>query len=403
MSVRTVPFEKCTGCGACSNICPKNAVNMRPDKYGFIYPDVDLGKCISCNLCSTVCPETVTTVTNTPFEAYAATINNHTLLSLSSSGGVFAGLAMSVLTNGGLVAGASMDENLCVNTILIENEASLHLLQGSKYVQSNIGKIYSQIKDALKEGRKVLFCGCPCQVAALKNYTGTDASSLYLIDLTCHGVPSSHMFEDYISYVAKKKNIRIENFSFRDKRFGQDFVFKLDYIKNDRHVTKSFPATKSSFFKLFLSGSLFRPNCHSCQYACEKRTGDITICDYWGIEKEHPDFCKTVKEKGLSGISGVLINTKKGKELFDSCKESFIYIPTEFNKIAAHNEQLLTPSRANPNRRTIMDLYANQGFSSVDKYYRRKYFFKILRAFVGSLIPIDTRRKINSFFRKGMQ
>ncbi len=202
--------RQCCSCAACISICPKKAIKMKKDEYGFEYPVVNKDKCINCGLCKKSCAYINNNENkNIEKKVYAAVNQNDEQLNISSSGGVFSAISTSFIKQGGVVYGCSMeviDEKLTPIHIRIDELSSLIKLQGSKYVQSNMETIYRNIQLDLKEGKKVLFSGVPCQVAAVKNYLKTiniSAEKLFTIDIICHGTPSSNFFQNYITVLEK--------------------------------------------------------------------------------------------------------------------------------------------------------------------------------------------------------
>ena len=201
----------CCACGACLNICPKQAISMQKDEYGFLYPQIDKGKCIKCGLCLKTCAFQNSELKNIPIKTYAAQSDN-TDLKESASGGIFASIATNVLREGGVVYGAAMEmenDKLIVRHIAVENDADLIKLQGSKYVQSSTEKIYQDVKKKLNDNRLVLFSGTPCQVDGLNSYLGKTYDNLITIDIICHGVPNNQMFQDYIALLEEKYKDKI--------------------------------------------------------------------------------------------------------------------------------------------------------------------------------------------------
>nr|MCR4903058.1 Coenzyme F420 hydrogenase/dehydrogenase, beta subunit C-terminal domain [Butyrivibrio sp.] len=198
--ITPVLFENkkdCCACGACLNICPKQAISMHEDEYGFIYPVVDEKLCIGCGACKKDCSYQNKDETNVPLECYAAVSKNKDQAKRSASAGIFSALATKTLLNGGVVYGAAFDKAWNVNHISIGSADELYKLQGSKYTQSNTGKTFSEVKKALIEGKNVLYSGTPCQIAGLKGFLGKDYNNLLTVDIVCHGVPNNKMFKEY--------------------------------------------------------------------------------------------------------------------------------------------------------------------------------------------------------------
>ena len=366
--------DKCCGCGLCAIKCPKNAIEMREDEFGFVYPYINQDKCINCGICKKVCAYNNDSVEN-KFEkkVYGAVSKDDKILNSTASGGVFTSIATEFIKQNGVVFGCSLEKEnnkFIVKHIKVDNLDDLEKLKGSKYVQSDITNIFKEIKDCLKDNKKVLFSGTPCQVAAIKKFTN-NPDNLFTIDIICHGVPSNKMFNDYIEYENKKKNIIIEDFKFRDKSKG--WGLNYSYIFGNKKIVK--PSFKSSYYQLFLDSKIYRENCYSCPYANENRISDITIGDYWGIEKEHPEL--TNKIDFLKGVSCIIVNTEKGLKMIDSYNQNLTKYNSNFEKVKMHNNQLNKPSHINNDRNIILDKYKKYGFKEVNNYYWKKSLIKI--------------------------
>lgn len=380
-----IPIVKrnCCGCEACMNICPKNAIKMVEDDYGFIYPKIDKTKCINCGLCKKVCSYQNDKHDKKPIKSYAAIRkNNDNMLLSSASGGIFATIAHEIIKNNGVIYGCSMekeDNKLIPKHIRIEDEDNINKLQGSKYVKSVIGEIYKNVKNDLKSGRIVLFSGTPCQVAALKKYllvSKVDTSNLYTMDLICHGIPSIKMFRDYIDYLEKNINGKITDIYFRDKKYGNKLRGTIYYKLNDSDDIKSKPlySRLSTYYKMFLFGEIYRENCYSCKYANCNRVGDITIGDFWGCKNECSEWYQKIMtmHKNKPSVSCVLVNNEKGSQLFDSYCKDFEFKETEFDSISKYNKQLTCPSKKPESRKKILSIYKTYGYKSVDRYVKKK-------------------------------
>lgn len=368
----------CCGCGACCNACPKNAISMQEDENGFFYPVIDHSSCVKCGICKNVCAYQANMLdANEPKAAYAAVSTDKGLVEVSASGGIFAELAKSFLSLNGYVCGCSMEmkqDKLFPEHIVINSESDLFKLQGSKYAQSYIGSIFTEVKKLLSAGEKVLFSGTPCQVAALYSFLGEKyLDNLYTIDVICHGVPNIKFFNDYCECLRKKlKAEKITGFRFRDKTAGWGLKAKVVYKdRNSRPKSRRIPCQLSSYYMLFLDGDLYRENCYSCKYACGERVGDLTIGDYWGIEKEHPE-CLSVnggKIDAASGASCILVNSNKGEELLKRTSQKFIMTESSYEKIARHNGQLVRPTEKSNKRDKIFEIWRNGGYGAVDNWY----------------------------------
>lgn len=310
--------------------------------------------------------------------AYAMQAADDELLRASASGGVFASLAKEIIARGGVAVGCTL-EHICdggfeVKHIIIHSTSDLYKLQGSKYVQSSIGETYVKVREYLNRGIKVLFSGTPCQVNGLKSFLKkTDYPDLLTVDIICHGVPNAQMFADYIKTQEKKLKSKITDFHFRDKSDGWGLTGSVSYTddKGEKH-TVSFPARKSSFYKLFLGGEIFRDCCYHCPYASLERPGDLTIGDFWGIEKWHPESMRVnggpfEVEKG---ISCMLVNTVKGKEWAKVLTSQMQAIPTDYRIVSKKNHQLSNPSDSGKNHHKVLELYRKYGYSAVEKWFQ---------------------------------
>ncbi len=391
---------ECCGCEACVNACPKKAINMSEDEYGFRYPCVDESLCAECGLCQKVCGYKYIEEHNEPISAHAACTLSTDIMQ-SASGGVFACLAQNIIEQGGIVYGVSMElisDELVPMHIGVDKIEELVKLQGSKYVQSIMGDTYHQVKKQLLQGRKVLFSGTPCQVAGLKAYLGeADKDNLLLVDIICHGVPSVDFFQSYIRELEKRYKGKITGFKFRDKSSGWGLVGKITYrTAKNKEKSKLIYARESSYYQMFLRSDIYRENCYSCKYASSNRPGDITLGDYWGIEHEHPEYL--VANGGFfdesKGVSCVIINTRKGTDYIKSIHNKVLMKTSDFEKVARKNGQLRHPAELGDRRQYILDMYVKGGYQEVDTWFRRKNFVKMPFVFVLDRIPVSLKKRI---------
>lgn len=370
----------CCGCGACMNICPKNAISMIEDKYGFLYPNIEESLCVRCGECKKICAYQKENVGKNPLKVFAGISENTNVIN-SASGGIFAGLALSILNENGIVYGVSMENikgSLTPMHIGIEKKEDLYKLQGSKYVQSYTGNIYRKVLKELKDNRLVLFSGTPCQIDALKSFLKKDYNNLLTVDIICHGVPNIKFFQDYIKILEKKLNGNILNFKFRDKDLGWGLNAKIVYKSNNGNIKeKIIPAGESSYYKLFLNSDIYRENCYYCKYANSKRMGDITIGDFWGINIEHPELIKENKLNEKNGVSCILINTTNGEKYINKYSNNLTLYNSTFDKVRNHNKQLNSPSQFSNNREEILDIYNNYGYDGIEAWFRKKRGFKL--------------------------
>lgn len=302
--------ERCTGCEACRNICPKHAINMRQSEEGFFYPEIT-DECVSCEFCGKVCPAIHDPVTCGHIypKVYAAFNDDPDILDRSSSGGMFRLFADHW---DGDVYGASMRENFTVHLHKAKSQQDLISMQGSKYVYSHTEDVYKDIKTSLDKGGKVLFFGLPCQVAGLRNFCGRDFEKLLCVDIVCHGTPSEKLFQDYLENEQKGiGKIDGYNATYKSRKWTPMIEKNIRIVSKDKIVSRDF--TEDPYMWWFNNNWSFRPSCYQCKFADIYRQGDITIGDFFGLGV-YRSYGETVSR----GVSQVLINTKKGENFFNS-------------------------------------------------------------------------------------
>lgn len=348
----------CCGCEACFNICPHHAIVMKEDEEGFNYPKIIPELCIECGLCEKVCP-----LKNKPFlerrvrSVYAVKYKDAMERKESQSGGAFYSLAEVVIENGGIVYGAACQSVFCVHHKKVESLKECEALRGSKYIQSEIEHVYREIRQHLETHIMVLFTGTPCQVAGLTHYLGStvQTDTLYTMDLICHGVSSPLMWREYLKYIEKKYNSEIVAIEFRDR--SQDWG-----IHKEKLFLKEQSKVSYTYAGLFYSHMILRPSCETCPYTNLARVSDITVGDFWGIEKVMPDF------RDCLGVSIMLINTDKGQSLFHKAERQLIIRETQIESVM--QKPLTKPSEIPIKKREdFWRDYKTRGFEYVIKKY----------------------------------
>lgn len=336
-NITSLDNKQCVGCRSCEQSCPKHCITFEESKEGFIYPKVS-NLCINCGICEKHCPIiNFSTSEKIEQKAKIVILNNQELLLKSTSGGVFAGIALYVLENGGVVFGAGYDENLNVIQRQINNIDDVSLLQGSKYVASNTLRTFGEVKKLLIEGKTVLYSGTPCQIAGLKSFLTQDYENLICIDLVCHGVPSPKFFHNYIERMEKKNKHKIIDFKFRDKKANDGWGIKRLVAVTDDNNKKYINASTDYYFSPFIFGENYRESCYLCKYANLNRIGDFTIGDFWGVRKKYKDI------PFRKGVSMVLINTKKGSSFFSKFNGKFNVYDGDVNDFIKENANLIHP------------------------------------------------------------
>ena len=352
-------IRECTGCMSCADACRQEAIKMQIHDDGHIYPIVDSEKCISCGACEKVCP----IQNKMPYSSnlcrsnpFAAWCTDEEMILKTASGGIFAAIAKYILSIGGYVVGAtSVGEK--VKHIVISSLHDLHLLQGSKYLQSNTTGIYHDVKKLLLDGKTVLFSGTGCQVAALLQFLGKKYECLYTIDLICAGVPSSLV----MSRFCKEEGIQPEQIRWRDKENGWQHGLQLSIMHNgliDKYKTQN-----CFFWGGFLGGLTSRWSCYNCHFAGTDRMSDITIGDYWGC----PDW----KEQWFNGVSVMIVHSEAGKKLTELSE--ITVKPTTWNDCVKGNPRIVLGERPLRGllieRRYLSWAFTNLSYKTLKKIY----------------------------------
>jgi coenzyme F420-reducing hydrogenase beta subunit len=361
--------NQCTGCGACANICPSNAISIIMDKTGFYYPSIG-ESCIRCNLCEKVCMRRYQTSKQnfTEPRCFAAwSLDKDTRFS-STSGGIFSEIAKVVLKEAGCVVGAIYDDNLIIRHSIASTEEELYLLRQSKYSQSYTGDIFIKTRHLLDKGNKVCFAGTPCQIAALYAFLGGEYANLITIDFICRGVNSPKAFRYWIDEIEKDNKSKVQKVWFKYKENGwkkSPLCTRIDF-KNG--ITKIYDQKENQFMVGYLGPNLYvRPSCENCEFKGVPRQADITLADFWGIEKEYDDD---------KGTSLVIINNLKGELLFKEISSSIFVIEKCFKDIAKDNRCFYESIKINPLSSNFLNALGDMPFSKALKKYNRRPFYK---------------------------
>lgn len=361
---------RCTGCGACACICPQHAVSMALDAEGFLYPVVDRAQCCECGLCDRVChmrksdADLFRGEKSAAPSVHAAFLRDAALLNEVSSGGAFEAMAQQVIADGGVVYGVEMVGLDKVYHQRAETVVGCAAFRRSKYLESDTGTSYRQVKNDLAAGRLVLFSGTGCQIAGLYAYLQADAENLITCDVVCHSIPSKNVFLGYIAELEKRIHSFATSINFRGKHFG--------WRKNQTVITFSDgnalcePSAKNAFHSGYLAGLYSRPSCATCRYACLPRIADITLADYWQYRgpllSENPD----------GGISLIVCSTKKGEALLHKLGPRLKLEASTLSSAMASCKHLTQVPEASPFREAFFRNFSRSGFASARRNAERK-------------------------------
>lgn len=363
---RLLPMQQrgkadCSGCSACADACPVKAIVMAPDAEGFLYPVIDQNRCIHCGKCDKLCGFVPKTRLEPGFElpkAYGIKHRDEVTRLTSRSGAAFVAFSDHILEAGGVVYGAALQNDFSVKHIRAANREERDRMKGAKYVQSDVSGVYPQVAEDLKEGKAVLFSGTPCQVSGLLAMLEAQKISrekLICCDLVCHGTPSPAIWRDYVAYVEKENDSAVKTANFRDKSFGWDSHCESFELENGKKIVSR------DYTDLFYDHIMMRPSCHNCHFANVNRVADLTLADFWGIEKNDPSFDDN------KGVSLVLVSSEKGAAMLEAVKDQLHWFQCDI--INCLQPTLVKPTAVSPRRDQFWTDYAQMPFPEFLKKY----------------------------------
>lgn len=375
MTVEIIESEQCCGCAACVDRCPVHAIDMTIDLNGTRRPSVNQTKCVDCGLCVKTCPQLspMNDDTGKAFlkQSFVGFYNN-IVAHNSASGGIFIAIADYFIKElGGIVYGAMMsfeDNELKCRHARVDDVKDLHLLQGSKYVQSKTDGIYSLVKSDLNKGKLCLFSGTSCQVAALKKIVGNH-QNLFTIDLVCHGVPKDSIFDSYIRFVENRKKCKIVDVSFRKKGIkinGKEDTYILSFKckkENGELFDMTVPKGKSPFFRLFINRAGYRTSCYNCLYATIYKPSDITLGDFCPDEEEVVNY----NFSHQNHYSTIIVHTTRGLKLLEDVSNECLLVKFPQDIIIRHHHNLQYSSEITEEGKKLMAVYEDHGYYKLQK------------------------------------
>lgn len=366
--IRIEDNKDCNGCTACGDVCPEGSITFPVDIEGFWYPEVDLETCVECGLCNKVCPEynhmELKKHNSGKPECYAAVHKNLEVRFDSTSGGLFSALSEKMYRDEGYVGGAVYNDDFSVSHFISNDKKDIKELRSSKYLQSDASGLYREIELLISKGEKVLVCGTPCQMAALRNVLKKDNENLIFVDFVCRGVNSPKVFRKYLDSLEGAENSKITYIKAKSKELGwRNLTWKFSFANGqDKFFTKD----ENLFTRGYLHTNAYcRPSCYDCKFKGFPRIADITLADFWGIEKVDKELDNDL------GTSLVLLNSKKGKAYFEKVRQKIQCKQVPFDTILPGN-QMLTKSLPQPkvNRELFFKDIHNSSFDEVaDKYF----------------------------------
>lgn len=395
--------KDCCGCCACVDVCAHHAISLKTDIEGFWYPEVDKDKCIDCGRCDKTCPiiniKELKKNDLTEPVCYASRHKNLEIRFDSTSGGTFSAMSEEVYRQGGYVGGAVYDENFFAFQYLSDKKSDLPRLRSSKYLQSNAEGFYKAVKEALTTDKPVLVCGTPCQMAALRAYLRKDYDNLIIVDFVCNSIASPKAHRKYLDYLEEINGSKVVYFKAKNKELGWRSLTKKSTFANGR----SYYGVKGQdlYSRAYHSGKIARPSCFECQFKGYPRMADITLADFWGVEKVAKELDNN------TGTSAVIINSEKGKRMFDKACKRMQKKEVKLSDIEPGNPALVKSAKQpDYDRKQFFNDLDTIRFDALgDKYFPvHKKSHPLLRSVVHSLRTLKTMTQLRpkplyQFFR----
>lgn len=343
--------DRCTGCGSCAAVCPKNCIRMVSDFEGFLNPKIQQDQCIGCKKCEKACAVLELPKVSASTKILAAKNIDTAVRLESSSGGIFTALAEKIIDQGGVVCAAVYDEAFAVEHRLAFTMQELAMMRGAKYVQSHAGHLFGRLKELLAAGKTVLFVGTPCQCAGLKSYLGQDYEHLVLVDMICHGVPAPTVWKAYLDRrrVLDAGGAQIASINLREKTTGwSKYAYSVMFRYTNGHLY-SVRQGQDPYMRGFVGNLYLRPSCSDCSFKGIRRCSDLSLGDCWGIWDTHPEFDDD------RGVSVLLIHSAKGQMLWSAISSQFHSMQLTEEDVTNYNSGAVHSSAPHPRRGAFFD------------------------------------------------
>lgn len=330
--------NECCGCTACREVCPYNAIDMKSDEEGFIYPVVNPDKCVKCMLCKKVCvkrenPQTIEFTKSYPM-IYAVNNKKLEVKSKSSSGGIFPELVQYIIEElGGYVVGVKFDQDMNAVSAIAHTLEEAKEFFGAKYTKSDFTGMFRKVKKLLEQGEMVLYSGLPCEAAGLRAFLRKKYDNLIICEVLCHAGPSPLVFRRYVDYLEKRFHAKVKKINFRDKSKGwlaMDNTMVVEFA--DREPLKVV-ARRNNYYRSFIKDNIARPACSNCSFVYTNRVGDLTMGDFWGIQYAKPEMFDN------QGTSILMINTPLGENLWNKISDRFTFEESDLKEAFRYNHK----------------------------------------------------------------
>lgn len=381
--------SSCCGCQACGDICPKKAISFKTDEEGFWYPEVDKSICVNCGLCDKACPilniDSAYCYGQHEPVVYGGYHKNLAIRFDSTSGGAFSALANAMYKQGGYVAGAIQNEDLSVTNFISNKKRDLSRLRSSKYVQSSAAGLYAEIKRLLTAGEKVLACGSPCQMGALRTFLAKDYENLIVVDFICRATNSPMAYKKYMEYLETKYGSKVVSVKAKNKDHGwRSLARKVMFENGEVYYGESHD---DHYRRGYHFNYYERPSCYDCKFKGFPRCADISLGDFWGIEKIDPSLDHNL------GTSCIFVNTDKGRLFFEKAKDKLEIKSFSIDQVLAGNREPLMTSVVYPacDRKALFaDMHEMSFDDLANKYFplRKVEYRRNIKTILRSLIRL---------------